>query len=199
MKQAIQSDELVLRLWTLLHRVRDELAVCEDSVFGEYGITMEQFSLLASVKALGGSARPSELAEILERTPNSVSMLVDRMVKAGLVKRTRDRQDRRVVHVALTSKGENALKPAEPAGWELIQKILSSLSYEEKHALVSLLEKVKSECFGYLHPGLDRAEVTKRSAARQLDFYERVAKNRLSCSPEDKRQVAKRRKSPSQN
>ena len=39
-------------------------------------------------------------------------MIVDRMVKAGLVRRARDKGDRRAVHVAITSKGENALKPA---------------------------------------------------------------------------------------
>ena len=93
--------------------------------------------MLAAVKSRGGSLKPSELAQILARSPNSVSMLVDRMVKAGLVKRTRDRSDRRVVNVSLTSRGEKALGPATPAGWEFIQKILLPLSYKDKHALVS--------------------------------------------------------------
>jgi DNA-binding MarR family transcriptional regulator len=101
-----KSGNTLLKLWLLLHRVRDELVVCEDSVFGEYGLTTEKFSLLAAVKSRGGSLQPVELAEILARSPNSVSMLVDRMVKAGWVRRTRDRKDRRGVNVSLTSKGE---------------------------------------------------------------------------------------------
>src|SRR4030042_5455450 len=106
---------------------------------------MEQFGLLATLKGSGGSLRPVDLALLLERSPNSVSMLVDRMVKAGLVRRTRDRKDRRTVNVFLTSKGENALGPAMPAGWEFIQKLLSRLSYEDKHTLADLLETMKCE------------------------------------------------------
>ena len=140
-----ESGNTVMKLWLLMHRAHDALVLCEDSLFREYGLTMEQFGLLATLKSSGGSLRPVDLALLLERSPNSVSMLVDRMVKAGLVRRARDRKDRRAVNVFLTSKGENALKPAMPAGWEFIQKILSPLSYEDKHALANLLEKVKRE------------------------------------------------------
>lgn len=119
----------------------------------------------------GGSLTRSELASYMERSPNSVSMLVNRMDKAGLVKRTRDRKDRRVVNVTLTSKGERALEPAAPAGWELVQKVLSPLSEGDKHALAGLLETVKCECLGYLNPGADVAEITKQSVTRRPDLY----------------------------
>src|SRR5512136_509024 len=107
-----ESENTVLRLWLLLHRVRDEFFLCEDLVFEDYGLTTEQFTLLAAVKASGGSLRPSDLASYMERSPNSVSMLVDRMVKAGLVRRTRDRKDRRAVFVSITDKGDEAVGPA---------------------------------------------------------------------------------------
>ena len=189
-----ESGNTVLRLWLLLHRVHDALALCEDSIFKEYGLTSEQFRVLGAVKESGGSLRPIDLASILERSPNSISMLVDRMVKAGLVRRTRDRKDRRAVNVTLTSKGQKALEPATPAGWEFIQKILSSVSYEERNVLVNLLEKVKYELLGYMNPELDRAEIIKRSIASQLDFYAHVAKTLPASCPEGKRQVAGRKK-----
>jgi DNA-binding MarR family transcriptional regulator len=189
-----KSEDAVVKLWTLLHRVHDALVLCEDSIFSEYRITMEKFTLLAAVRAWGGSLQPSKLAGILGRSPNSVSMLVDRMVKAGLVKRTRDRKDRRVVKVSLTGKGEDALKPAEPAGWEFIERILLVLSYEEKDALINLLEKVKQELVVYLNPGLDRAEVMKRNRITERDFYAHVTKTLPPSCPEGKHQVARRRK-----
>ena len=189
-----RSEEAILKLWTLLHRVRDTLALCEDSILAEYGLTMEQFALLASVRAWGGSSQPSELAETLGRSPNSVSMLVDRMVKAGLVKRTRDRIDRRVVNVTLTEKGKKAVVPAEPVGWEFIKGILSVLSYEEKDALINLLERVRQELVVYMNPGQDRAEIIKRSVKSQHDFYAHVAKTLPPSRSEDKRQGGKKGK-----
>ena len=188
-----ESGNTVLRLWLLLHRVRDALVACEDSIFKEYGLTTEQFGVLASVKSRGGSLRPTDLASILERSPNSVSMLVDRMVKAGLVRRTRDRSDRRVVNVTLTGKGENALEPATPAGWEFIQKILSPISYEDKRALVGLLETIKCESFGYLNPEADMAAIIKKSVTNQPGLYERMIKNIFPSGSEAKRQRGKKK------
>jgi DNA-binding MarR family transcriptional regulator len=187
-----ESENTVLRLWLLLHRVRDVLVLCEDKIFGGYGLTTEQFGLIAAVKSRGGSLRPSELARILERSPNSVSMLVDRMVKAGLVRRTRDRRDRRVVNVYLTSKAENALKPAMPAGWEFIQKILSSLSYEDKYNLANLLEKIKCELIGYLNPEVDISEISKNSVTNQPGLYKRMIKNIFLSGSKAKRQSSEK-------
>ena len=189
-----ESGNTVLRLWLLLHRVRDILGLCEDTIFGRYGLTTEQFGLIAAVKSRGGSLRPSELARILERSPNSISMLIDRMVKAGLARRTRDRRDRRVVNVSLTSKGENALKPATPAGWEFIQKILSSISYEDKYALANLLERIKCELIGYLNPEIDVSEIIKNSITNQPDLYKRMVKNIFPSDSEAKRQSSEKQK-----
>jgi DNA-binding MarR family transcriptional regulator len=172
-----KSGNTVLKLWRLMHQVRDILVLCEDSVFAKYRITTEQFSVLAAVKSRGGSLRPTDLAYLLERSPNSISMLVDRMVKAGLVRRVRDRRDRRVVNVYLTSKGEGALKAAMPASWEFIQKILSPMPYEDIYALASLLETVKCELHGYLNPEVDMTEIIKNSITNQPGSYERMIKN----------------------
>jgi DNA-binding MarR family transcriptional regulator len=189
-----ESGNTVLRLWLLLHRVRDVISQCEDSIFSKYGITLEQFTVLGNVKARGGSMRITDLARVLDRSTNSISMLVDRMVKAGLVRRTRDRIDRRVVRVSLTNKGENTLKPATPAGWEFIQKILSPLSYEDKQALASTLEIVRGEAVRYLNPEVDMAEIIKNSPTNQPNLYELMVKNVFPSGSEAKRQIGKNRK-----
>jgi DNA-binding MarR family transcriptional regulator len=189
-----ESRNTLMRLWLLLHRTAETLARCEDSVFGEYGLTTEQFTVLAALKGSGGPLRPVDLAFVMERSPNSVSMLVDRMVKAGLVRRTRDRKDRRAVKVTSTSKGEKALEPATPAGWELVQRILSPLSEKEKQALASLLELVKCECLGYLNPEADMVEIRKKSVRNRPDLYERMARNVLASGSKARRQVVERKK-----
>jgi len=188
-----ESANTVLRLWLLLHRVHDVVTLCEESILREYGLTPEQFGVLAAVKSDGGSLRPVDLALMLERSPNSVSMLIDRMVKAGLVRRTRDRKDRRAVNVTLTNKGAKALEPAAPADWEFIQKILLTLPNEDTRALIDTLEIVKCEAFAYLHPELDKAEIVKNSFTNQPGLYERMIKNILPSGSEIKRQSEKKK------
>ena len=173
-----ESENTVMRIWLLLRRVGDTLALCQDSLFGKYRLTTEQFGVLASIRSRG-PLRPSDLSHILERTPNSISMLIDRMVKAGLVRRARDRKDRRTVTVSLTSKGEAAVEPAIPAGWEFIHEIVSPLSYDDQHALANLLETVKCELTGYLNPDTDKAEIIKNSFTARTDLYKRMLSNVL--------------------
>ncbi len=173
-----EQENTVLRLWILLPRVGDAFDLCHDLVFSRYGITNEQWRLLACVKSRG-PLRPVDIASLLERSPNSMSMLVDRMVKAGLVRRTRDRKDRRAVFVSLTNKGKEAIEPAVPAGWEFINKVVSSLSDNDQRALADMLETLKCEFNSYINPEVDRAEITKKSLTKDPNLYKRMLKNLL--------------------
>jgi DNA-binding MarR family transcriptional regulator len=186
-----EQENTVLRLWLLLPRVGDALALCQDLVFSKYGITTEQWRVLVCIKSRG-SLRPVDLASMLERSPNSMSMIVDRMVKAGLVRRTRDRKDRRAVFVTMTDKGKAAVEPAAPAGWEFMHKLLSPLSYDEQRALAGTLERIKCELIGYLNPEMDMAEIIKNSFTDDPDLYKRLVKNVLPPGYEAERKRKKK-------
>jgi DNA-binding MarR family transcriptional regulator len=123
------------------------LKKCEDHIFEKEGLTMEQFGILVSIGYLGEPTRVTDIARWLERSPNSISMIVDRMVKAGLIKRMRDKRDRREVHVFISSRVEKAPKPATRASLVCIRKILSPLSYEDRRTLFSLLGTIKYGIF----------------------------------------------------
>ncbi len=170
------------------------MCVARIPVFSKYGLTTEQWGVLTAIKARG-PMRQTDLAELLERSLNSISMLVDRMVKAGLVRRTRDRKDRRVVTVSLISKAEKVVDPAVIAGWEFIHEILSPLSDNDQRDLAGMLEKVKCELDGYLNPEMDKAEIIKNSFTNDPDLYKRMAKNLLPPGYEAKRRVREKRRS----
>ena len=187
----IEQENIVLRLWLLFRRVGDKFAVCQDLVYGKYGLTSEKFGLLAAIKSRG-PLRPTDLAKLLERTPNSMSMLIDRMVKAGLVRRTRDRKDRRVVTVSMTEKGRTMVEPAIPAGWELVHELLSSLSDDEQRDLADLLEKVNCDLDSYLDPEMDKVGILQKSLTNDPNLYKRMVKNLLPPGYETKRTAGKR-------
>jgi DNA-binding MarR family transcriptional regulator len=183
-----ESENTVLRIRLLLRQVGYALARCQDSLYSKYGLTSEQYAVLANLKSRG-PLRPTELASLLERTPNSMSMLIDRMVKAGMVRRTRDRKDRRVVTVSSTDKGKTAVEPAIPAGWELIHEILAPVSYDDQRALANTLETIKCELVSYLNPEMDKAEIIKSSYTNRPDLYKRMLKNVLPPGYEAKRKA----------
>ena len=148
-----EFKNLDLGAWVLLRQARNLAMKCEDKVFDEHGLTTEQHAVLMAIKHISGPVRITDIARWLDRSVNSVSMIIDRMVKADLVKRTRDRKDRRTVFVTVTSQAEKAYVPATAAGWGLIQEILSPLSVEDKRTLVRLLETLRDKTYDYLEPG----------------------------------------------
>jgi len=190
----VKSQNLVLRLWFLMHRDYRLLVRCENQIYGEKGLTMEQFSVLAAMKYIRHPVRPIDVSKWIGRTPNSVSMIIDRMVKAGLIKRTRDRIDRRVVHLAATSKGENVFKLAIPAGWEFIQKIMLPLSQADRHIFARLLEAVRYETLNYLNPGEDIKAMVVDDDKNHLKMVERLFHDALPSTPQAKSQSGKKGK-----
>ena len=44
-----ESAKLALRAWFLTHRTHDVLKYCEDQIFGEYGLTTEQYAVLSLI------------------------------------------------------------------------------------------------------------------------------------------------------
>ena len=78
---------------------------------GAVGLTHVQHQLLVAIKGHRGTAPPTvgDLAGYLLLRPHSTVELVDRAEAAGLVERTRDGDDGRVVRVRLTSEGDRVL------------------------------------------------------------------------------------------
>jgi DNA-binding MarR family transcriptional regulator len=189
----LEREGLVLRSWSLLHRVRDVLMRCEDERFGPYGITSEQYGVLVTLKYIGKSGRPVDIARWLGRAPNSISMLIDRMVKAGLVRRTRDRKDRRAVNVTITSKAENALGPATRDGLEFIQNVMSPLLDEELSTLVQLLEIIRHRGVEYMNQEVTIDELRGHDITSQRDLMKQL-KQYIASTPQAKPRAGKKRK-----
>jgi MarR family transcriptional regulator, organic hydroperoxide resistance regulator len=194
MKVNFESAELVLRLWRQVYQTYTLLKQSEDQIFGEHGLTTEQYGVLVAIGYLGSPVKVTDLARWLERSTNSISMIVDRMVKAGLVRRVRSTGDRRVVHVVNTSKGKVALKPATLASLEVVQKILSPLSYEDRSTLLSLLGTIKYEILEYLNPGVDIQEIKRNEFKQAANLKKWLSEYSLPSTPEAKRQGGKKGK-----
>jgi DNA-binding MarR family transcriptional regulator len=83
------------------------------------------------------------LADELNVTPASVSVIVHQMDSEGLLVRIPDERDGRQVNLLLTEKGQN-LVPGVKNSWSRIQeKITSGLHEREKETLLHLLQKVE--------------------------------------------------------
>ena len=182
------------RAWLLLRQTYNLVLKCEDRTFSEYKLTTEQHTVLMAIKHIDAPVRVTDIARWLDRSVNSVSMIIDRMVKAGLVRRLRDLPDRREVRLTITSKAEKDFVLATVAGWGLIQEILSPLSDEDKLTLIRLLEMLRDKAYDYLGSGEVVEEVRSNETENMAKFMKQAAKYKSLSALEAKRQGGEKEK-----
>ena len=92
---------------------------------GAAGLTPAQHQLLLAVRGHPGPDPPTigQLAEHLLLRHHSTVQLVDRAEAAGLLQRTRDDEDHRVVRVTLTADGERILASLASEHLEELRRI----------------------------------------------------------------------------
>ena len=102
------------------------------------GLTHVQHQLLVAIKGHPGDKPPTigDLAGYLLQRPHSTVELVDRAEAAGLVARTSDTGDGRVIRVVLTSEGDRIMQELTQAHLERLRDLAAVLDQLVKHPAV---------------------------------------------------------------
>ena len=81
-----------------------------EQVARKHGLTPQRHQLLVMIKgAADGSATVTELSQLLQLAQNTVTELVDRAERSGLIVRESSTTDGRVVHIRLSREGERRM------------------------------------------------------------------------------------------
>jgi DNA-binding MarR family transcriptional regulator len=100
--------------------------------------TIAQYRTLV-VLASRGPRRMVDLAAALAVTPSTAGRMCDRLVRKGLIRRHRDRADRRAVQVSITAAGRQVVDQATERRRELIAGILGKLPRRQQAAVADAL------------------------------------------------------------
>ncbi|MGQ9824898.1 MAG: MarR family winged helix-turn-helix transcriptional regulator [Desulfotomaculales bacterium] len=105
------------------------------------GITGSQFYVLKLIHR-HGQMTVTAVAEEIGVSLSAVTALVDRLVRGGLVYRSRDEVDRRLVRLEITPQGKEVLASCLAGRKKLLEDYLGQLSVEDLEQLVQILEKL---------------------------------------------------------
>lgn len=114
-----------------------------DAALAELGLHVGQEIVLLQLWAENGLTQ-SELVERMQLEPPTLTKMLQRMEKAGLVERRRDLQDARVCRVYLTKRGYSLQEPVNRCWMTIDERLLSNLTLEEQLLLRRLLLQVRS-------------------------------------------------------
>ena len=105
-----------------------------------YRITPEEAVVLFVIQSIGWRATPAEIARWLLREPHSISGLLRRMEKKGLLKRVKDLDRRNLIRITITEEGLEAYNQSTKR--ESIHRIVSAISQEDCQKMKACLEKL---------------------------------------------------------
>ncbi|MFJ7210164.1 MarR family winged helix-turn-helix transcriptional regulator [Amycolatopsis sp. NPDC098790] len=106
----------------------------------EYGLTVQQGQLLCVL--MGRPYGMGDLGGTLGLEKSSLTGLVDRAVRRGLVRREPDPDDRRAVHVVLTDEGRDLAEEFYAATCRRVDELASGLPTSDRDRLAALLGRV---------------------------------------------------------
>lgn len=137
------SREIEDQIAASLRRIIRAIDLQSRRLFDRHKLTGPQ---LATLREAARQGRPSTsaLARAVHLSQPTVSGILDRLERDGLVERSRASADRRSVVVSVTEAGERVLSEAPSILQDRFRAELARLEDWERHGLLSALERIAS-------------------------------------------------------
>ncbi len=134
------NSQADFRLWVALTRARDLVIRARGVELASHGISAVETQVLLLVHDAPEEPTPADLCRWVLRKHNTVSALLRRMEKKGLLVRSRDADKQNQWRISLTEQGEREWQWATQIN--AIRFVMSEFSQAKKDALESLLTKI---------------------------------------------------------
>jgi DNA-binding MarR family transcriptional regulator len=136
-------------LWVILDSAHFAISRSRFLEIAQFGLTPEKAQILHIIQSNGGALPQTRLSDFTMRQHHSVSSLINRMIKEGLLKKVKYPGERTFT-VLTTKKGKDSYNKLTRVS---IDMTFSSLSTEDKQKLFSLLDRLLEKSRGLL--GID--------------------------------------------
>jgi DNA-binding MarR family transcriptional regulator len=84
-----------------------------------------------------------ELSKAIDRDKSTVTVLVNKLVNLGYVKKEKDLKDARIYRLSVTEQGKELRESFEQISKSLLGEIYKNFTNEEKQQIMALLQKIQ--------------------------------------------------------
>ncbi|ACQ70930.1 transcriptional regulator, MarR family [Exiguobacterium sp. AT1b] len=134
-------ESLELKAWVVLARTMDAISDRVKEDLRRHQLNSTEFGVL-SVLYKRGDTPLQQIGDQILITSGSVTYVIDKLEKRGLIERIACPSDRRVTYASLTDDGKALMDVVYPQHIEIFKDIYGPLSDEETEQLISLLKQV---------------------------------------------------------
>lgn len=125
----------------IIRRAHQRATMCFQEVVSEKNLTPTQMAALATIMKYGELSQ-NRLGRLTAMDPSTISIVVRKLLKLGLVVRSNAAHDQRLTIIRLTNKGVRYTLPLLAQSVEVGRRVLSPLTPEEQVIFMELLNKV---------------------------------------------------------
>lgn len=125
--------------WELLRSISDNMDKLFRPVGEQYGLTMMQVQILREIGQ--GHCTVGSLGKSMSVAGGNISAMCKRLEKEGFVRRSRDQEDERIVNVALTAKGQEAMEQIQRDLQSLYAELFDQENQEDLQNMIAGLKK----------------------------------------------------------
>src|SRR5580700_11017377 len=136
----IRGNQGTDHLWLVMMKAMRALTRYAAAGIEDTGLGLSDFGVL-EVLLHKGPLPVNTIGPIVDLTPGSISIAVDRLFAKGLVSRVESTEDRRVRIIALTPRGKDLIVSAFRKHSGQMRRVFSELSPEELRGLEVALKK----------------------------------------------------------
>ncbi|WP_406508600.1 MarR family winged helix-turn-helix transcriptional regulator [Streptomyces sp. NBC_00212] len=138
-------ETVPMAVYGRIYRIARAMGERMDKEYAKFGIGRGEFDVIATLRRSGEpyTLSPRQLSATLMLTTGGMTGRLDKLEKAGLLRRSPDPTDRRGLRVTLTEKGLALVEESVTAGLAAQTELLTSaLDAEEAAQLSALLRKL---------------------------------------------------------
>lgn len=148
-RQTVPFQSLREELWLNLSRTAAEIGHEIEQSLRPYGLSPTQYNVLRILRGAGpeGLCQYEIKARLVAQVPD-VPRILERMEKAGWVKRVRAEMDRRMVMATLSDEGRRLVGELDGPLPEMMRGLFRGLNAEEQARLNELLVVARKKCDG---------------------------------------------------
>jgi DNA-binding MarR family transcriptional regulator len=128
--------------------VQNSLERRSESFFQPFGLTASQFNILNLLSIKGGKMDQLDLVDQLLVGKSSVSIVLSRMVRDGLIKRKQHQKDRRQVVLFITKKGSELWAKVSPSYEFDVKEIFGKVPADHRIQFLQDLKKLHEAMSG---------------------------------------------------
>jgi MarR family 2-MHQ and catechol resistance regulon transcriptional repressor len=140
-----------VHVWLVMMKAMRALTKYAATGIEETGLGLSDFGVL-EILLNKGPLPVNTIGPIVDLTPGSISIAVDRLFEKGFVTRVESKEDRRVRIVALTPRGRDLIVSAFRKHSGQMKRVFSELSQEEARNFERMLKKVGKRAAELMEP-----------------------------------------------